>query len=90
MSVRWVAVKSPRFGRLRVVYEYNIAPELFSIMGEAVKQIQALGRVGDWVLATATEHIDVGELDKFEPREHGSLTLNMPVSGFVDSVVGKI
>src|SRR6266566_4079429 len=78
-----------RSDNLRVVYEYNVAPELFPILCEAVKQIQALGRAGDWVLATAVENVDVTTLDKFEPRENGSLSLNMPVSGFVDSVFGK-
>jgi hypothetical protein len=78
-----------RVGDLRVVYEYNIAPEMLAILREAVKQIQALGRVGDWVLAMAAENIDVSGLDKFEPRETGLITLNMPVSGFVDSVFAR-
>jgi CRISPR-associated protein Csb2 len=74
---------------LRVVYEYNLAPELLPILCETVKEIQALGRTGDWVLATASENVDVSGLDKYEVRELGSIALNMPVSGFVDSVFGK-
>jgi CRISPR-associated protein Csb2 len=78
-----------RIGDLRVVYEYNVAPELFTLLCEAVKQIQALGRAGDWVLAMASAKVDVSGLDKFEPRENGSLDLNMPVAGFVDSVFAR-
>src|SRR5258708_26066016 len=78
-----------RIGDLRVVYEYNVAPELFRVLCEAVKQIQALGRTGDWVLAIASENADASGLDKFEPRENGSLDLNMPVAGFVDSVFAR-
>ena len=78
-----------RIGDLRVVYEYNVAPELFPVVCEAAKQIQALGRAGDWVLATASENVDVTGLDKFERRENGSLSLNTPVAGFVDSVFAR-
>lgn len=77
-----------RIGDLRVVYEYNVAPELFPVLCEAVKQIEALGRAGDWVLATASENVDVSGLDKFEPRGNG-LELHMPVAGFVDSVFAR-
>ena len=78
-----------RSENLRVVYEYDAAPEVFVILREAVRQIQALGRAGDWVLATASGEMNVIGMDKYEPRELGSVTLNMPVSGFVDSVFGK-
>jgi CRISPR-associated protein Csb2 len=78
-----------RVGDLRVVYEYSIAPELFPVLCEATKQIQALGRAGDWVLATASEKLGVSRLDRYEPRETGSIELYMPVAGFVDSVFGK-
>src|SRR5207237_850210 len=44
-----------RIGDLRVVYEYDVVPELFPALCTASKQIIALGRVGDWVLATASE-----------------------------------
>ena len=67
----------------------NVAPELFPVVCEAAKQIQALGRAGDWVLATASENVDVTGLDKFERRENGSLSLNTPVAGFVDSVFAR-
>jgi CRISPR-associated protein Csb2 len=78
-----------RVGDLRVVYEYDIVPELFPVLRDAVGSMQALGRAGDWVIAQATETVNIAELDKFEPRENGTVKLRTPVTGFIDSVFGR-
>jgi CRISPR-associated protein Csb2 len=78
-----------RVGDLRVVYEYDIVPELFPVLRDAVGSMQALGRAGDWVIARATETVDVARLDKFEPREGGTTTLRVPAAGFIDSVFNR-
>jgi CRISPR-associated protein Csb2 len=75
-----------RLGDLRVAYQYDIVPELFPVLRDAVGSMQALGRAGDWVNARATETVDVSRLDTFEPRESGSIVLRTPVTGFIDSV----
>lgn len=78
-----------RVGDLRVVYEYDIVPELFPVLQNAVGSMQALGRAGDWVIARATETVDISRLDKFEPREIGTIVLRTPVTGFIDSVFSR-
>jgi CRISPR-associated protein Csb2 len=78
-----------RLGDLRVVYEYNVSPELLPVLRDAVGSMQALGRAGDWVIARAVETVDVTGLDRFEPREGGATTLRVPVAGFIDSVFNR-
>jgi len=78
-----------RIGDLRVVYEYNVSPELLPVLRDAVGSMQALGRAGDWVIARAVETVDVTGLDRFEPREGGQTTLRVPVAGFIDSVFNR-
>src|ERR1039458_455450 len=53
-----------RLGDLRVVYEYNVSPELIPVLRDAVGSMQALGRAGDWVIARAVERSEERRVGK--------------------------
>ena len=74
---------------LRVVYEYDLDAALFPACCAAASKIMALGRAGDFVIVRAFDKVDVAGLDRFEPRVSGSVELNVPVAGFIESVFAR-
>jgi hypothetical protein len=74
---------------LRVVYEYEIEDALFPSFCAAASEIMVLGRAGDFVIARGSDTANVGGLDRFEARTVGSVVLNVPVAGFIDSVFAR-
>jgi CRISPR-associated protein Csb2 len=74
---------------LRVVYEYDLAESLFPSFCGAASEIMVLGRTGDFVIARGSVTANVDGLDRFEERVTGSVELNAPVAGFIDSVFAR-
>lgn len=71
---------------LRAVYEYDIDDALFPAFCVAASRIMVLGRAGDFVIARPCDEVNLDGLDRFEPRSAGSIELNAPQAGFIDSV----
>jgi hypothetical protein len=71
---------------LRCVYEYDIDDGLFLAFSAAASRIMVLGRAGDFVIARACDKANLAGLDRFEARSAGSIELNAPHTGFIDSV----